>query len=93
MRKNQVGLQRDEFLGESLSRLRVAGRRPASVDPDIATLRPPELLEFITECGDKGLSLPVVLGIPDKHADPPHPLWLLRPRRKRPREPLYRRGA
>ena len=27
--KDQVGLQRDEFLGEPLSRLRIAGRRPA----------------------------------------------------------------
>ena len=41
MRKNQVGLQRDEFLGEPLSRLRIAGRRPASVDPDVAALCPP----------------------------------------------------
>ena len=43
MRKNQVGLQRDEFLGELGSRLGVVGCRPANVDLDIAALRPPEL--------------------------------------------------
>ena len=37
-------------------RLRVAGCRPASVDPDVAALRPPELLESLPECGDEGLS-------------------------------------
>ena len=54
----KVGLQRDEFLGESLHRLRVVGCRPARVDPDVAALRPPELLESLPECRDIGLSLP-----------------------------------
>src|SRR6202035_4845955 len=40
--KNEVGLQRDEFLRESLHRLHVASG-PAIVDPDVSALRPPEL--------------------------------------------------
>ena len=62
MRKNEVGLQRDEFLRESLSRLRVEGCRPASVDPDVTALRPPELLEFLLERRDPGLRFLVALG-------------------------------
>jgi hypothetical protein len=83
-RKNQVRLQRDEFLRELLSRLRVAGWRPASIDPDVAVLRPPELLEFLLECGDEGMSVvPVALGIRHQHADAPH-LVRLRARCERP---------
>src|SRR5262249_62033762 len=69
MRKNQVGLQRGEFLGESLSRLRVAGRHPACVEPDVAALRPPKLLESVTECADEGLSFPVAPGVAHQHTD------------------------
>ena len=83
--KNEVGLQRDEFLGESLSRLRVAGCRPAIVDPDVAALYPSELPKPVAERGDEGLSFRVALGIPHQHANPPHPAGLLRPRRERPR--------
>ena len=84
MRKNKVWLQRDEFLRESLSRLRVTVCRPASVDSDVVALRPPELLESLPECGDEGLSFPVALCIPHQHADPLHPVRLLRARGQRP---------
>jgi hypothetical protein len=84
MRKKEIGLQRDEFLGEPLFRLRVAGCYPSGVDPDVALLGPPELLESLTEYGDEGLSFPVALGISHERADPPHPARLLRARRKRP---------
>ena len=85
MRKNEVGLQRDEFLRESLHRLRVAAARPANVDPDVAALRPPELLESLPERRDAGLCFRVALGKRHQHADPPHPLGLLRARGERPR--------
>jgi hypothetical protein len=55
VRKNEVGLQRDKFLRELLHRLRVE-RRPAKVDPDVAPLCPPELLETLQERGDEALS-------------------------------------
>jgi hypothetical protein len=65
--------------------LRIAvGCGPPIIDPDIAALRPPELLEPLQERGDADLSFPVALGIPHHHADAPHPLGLLRARRERP---------
>ena len=79
-RENEFGLQRDEFLRESLHRPRVVGCRPASVDPDVAALRPPELLESLPERRDAGLSFRVALGIGHQHADPPHAIGLLRAR-------------
>jgi hypothetical protein len=84
MRKNKVWLQRDEFLRESLSRIRVTVCRPASVDPDVVALRPPEPLESLPECGDEGLSFTVALGKPHQHADPLHPVRLLPTRRSWP---------
>ena len=61
-RKNEIGLQCDEFFRKSLYRLHV-GRRPTGVDPEVAALCPPELLKFLPERGDEGLSLPVALGM------------------------------
>ena len=55
---------------------------PASVDPDVAALRPPELLESVPERGDEGLPLRVALGIRHQHADVPHPLQVLRALRR-----------
>src|SRR5262249_28178532 len=83
LRKNEVGPQLDDFPRESLHQLHIR-RRPASVDPDIAALRPAELLESLAERRDKGLSFRVALGICHQHVDPPHLLGLLRARRERP---------
>jgi len=47
-RNNEFVLQRDELLRESLYRLDI-GYRPTSVDPDVAALRPAELLESLPE--------------------------------------------
>jgi hypothetical protein len=84
LRKDEVGLQCDKLLREPLSRLRVVRCRPAKVDPDVAALRPPELLESLLECGEECLIFLVALGIPHQHADPPHPVGLLRARDERP---------
>src|SRR5262245_59939958 len=84
-------MQRDEFLRESLHQ-RSVGRRPARVDPDVATLRPPELLEPLAERPDAGLCFRVALGIGGQYADPSHPAGLLRARGERPRRaPCYQR--
>src|SRR5829696_4273818 len=56
LRKNEFGLQRDEFLGVSLSQLRIAWWRPAIVDPDVAILRPSQLLKPLAERCDEGSS-------------------------------------
>src|SRR5262249_41133594 len=79
------------FLREPLSRLCVVGRRPASVEPHVAVLHPPELLKSLPECGEERRSFQVVLGIAHQYADPPHALGSLsacgsRPRRGRPAE-------
>src|SRR5262249_20100535 len=76
-------LQPDEFLGMPLRRLHV--RRPATVDPDAAVVRPSEPLEFLLERGQAGLIFGIVLGSRHQHADPAHPLRLLRARGERPR--------
>jgi hypothetical protein len=62
----------------------MAGRRPARIDPDIAPLRPAELLKFLPERGDLGLPFRVALGIRHKRTNPPHSIRLLRARRERP---------
>src|SRR5262249_23094885 len=84
LRKNEIGLLHDEFLRESLHGPHV-DRRPTSFDVYVPTLRPSELLKSFPECSDKGWSFPFVLGIRHQHANPPHPLRLLRARRERPR--------
>ncbi len=83
-RKNEVGLQGDEFLGKLLYRLPIVGFRPAHVDPDAAAFLPAELPEALPERRNVGLGFRVALGISHQHADPSQQAALLRPRRKRP---------
>jgi len=85
VRKNEVGLQRDEFFRELPHQVRFSGRRPASVNPNVAALRPPELLESVPECRDIALCLRVAFGKAHQHTDPPDGVGLLRAHRKRPR--------
>src|SRR5262245_59264084 len=66
-----------------LRRLHV--RRPATVDPDAAVVRPSEPLEFLLERGQAGLIFGIVLRSRHQHADPAHPLRLLRVPGERPR--------
>src|SRR5262249_15332161 len=75
---------RDEFFRESLHQIRVGGRRPANANPNVAAIRPPELVKSVPECRDITLCLRVALGKAHQHADPPHFIGLLRPRRERP---------
>jgi hypothetical protein len=81
VRKNEVGLQRDEFFRELSHQVRFSGRRPASVNPNVATLRPPEFVKSVPERRDIALCLRIAFGKAHQHADPPHPLRLLRARR------------
>src|SRR5262249_5026704 len=59
--------------------------RKAIVNTDIAAFRPSTLLEPLPECREAGPHFRIVLGEARQHADPPHPLGLLRARRQRPR--------
>src|SRR3954454_15243542 len=90
MGKNEVGLQPNEFLRESLSRLRVSRYRPARVDPDVAGLRPSELLQSLPESRDAGLAFRIAISIRHQHADAPHTVRLLR---ACPERPSSRRAA
>src|SRR6266436_58770 len=83
MCEDHIGLQRDQFFRDYL-RLR-PGWRKASVDADIAAFRPSTLFQPLSECREASLRFRIVLGEPHQHADPPHPLALLRARRERPR--------
>jgi hypothetical protein len=83
MAKDEVRLQRHKFLRESLQQCRI-GCGPANVEPYLAAVGPPELLEFLPKRRDKGLSLRVVLGRRHQHADSPHPVSLLRACGNRP---------
>jgi hypothetical protein len=44
---------------------------------NVATLRPPELLEFLPEPRDPGLGSMIALGKAHQHTNAPHALWLL----------------
>jgi hypothetical protein len=81
--KNEVGLQRDELCRQSLPRLLVVA--PADVDAKVAAGRPARLLKGLFEYSDADLRVRIALGKRKQHADPPHPIDLLRPRRERPR--------
>src|SRR5260221_9066775 len=83
MCEDDVGLQRDQFFREYL-RLR-AGRRKASVDADITAFRPSTLFQLLPECRETSLRFRIVLGEPHEHANAPHAIRLLCPRRERPR--------
>src|SRR3977135_3238600 len=55
------------------------------LDSDIAVLRPAERSESLPKRNDAGRYFRIVLGVWMQERDAPHPLGLLRVRRKRPR--------
>src|SRR5215471_18070642 len=60
-------------------------RGPVIVRPDVACFRPTQVLQRLAERRNARLCLRIALGKAHQHADPPHPLALLRARRERPR--------
>src|SRR5262245_15985587 len=78
-------MQRDEFLRETVSRLRVGGCRRAILDSDVAAFYPSELLESVPECRDLGVPFWIGLGMRHQHTDARHTFALLRARCDRPR--------
>jgi len=59
-------------------------RDPAHIDAHVADVRPAQLLKPLPEHRNVALSCGVGFGEVNEHADAPHPLALLRARRKRP---------
>src|SRR5258708_37266633 len=78
-------MQRDEFLAPSLSRLRIKGRSPAIVEPNVAASGPAELLKPLAERAEPSLCFWIVLRNRHQDPDPPHLIGLLSVRRERPR--------
>src|SRR5262249_24708305 len=56
---------------------------PADVDSKIASVAPPQLLQYLHECDGTGHSFRVVGRQSAEHANAPNALRLLRPRRER----------
>ena len=72
------------FRGKSAIALDVA-RAPADIDPGVATLSPPQLLQPLQKRRETGLPRRIVRRDAHQYADTPHAFRLLCPRRERPR--------
>src|SRR6516165_12039596 len=59
-------------------------RSPVIVRPDVACFRPTQVLQRLAESRNARLCLRIALGKAHQHADPPHPVGLLRARREWP---------
>src|SRR5262249_54571853 len=82
--KNHVGAQPHQLLCIPPQAVRIAGG-PTKVDPDVAAVDPSKLLKSLLDDRDATLRFWIIFGEHHEHTDPPHPLALLRARRKRPR--------
>ena len=85
MGQDDVRRKRGQFRRMSAN-LGGIGRGPADVDAHVAADRPVRLLQPLQERSDAGLIFWIVRGCGQQHADPTHPLALLRARRERPRD-------
>ena len=61
------------------------GRGPARVDLHVAANAPSGLLETLQKRPDAGLKFGIVRSRGQENANAPHPVWMLRARRERPR--------
>src|SRR5262249_52560414 len=82
--KDYIWCQRHQFGGVFAGIVNIASA-PAVLDLDVVPDSPAQLLQSLQECRVAGLRLRIVRGVRHEHADAPHPLALLRPRRERPR--------
>ena len=82
--QDDVRRERDQFRRISRDRVGIAAA-PAIFDPHVAADGPAQLLQPLQERSDAGLRFGIVRGQVREHADAPHSLGLLRPRRERPR--------
>src|SRR5262249_34056793 len=73
-----------QFMRVRLHAIGIGGGKTC-VKPDVASLSPSQLKQPLLEHCYAGLDHWVVFSESDEHADPPHPIWLLRLRCERPR--------
>src|ERR1035438_6228828 len=83
MTHDDIGRQLNQLLCKSSDEVDVTAS-PAVIDPEIAALVPPELVEPLPKCRNARTCVRVVLGRRHQHANPPHSLGLLRTHRDRP---------
>jgi hypothetical protein len=82
--EDHIGLQTDQLLREYPQPVNIPGG-PANIHPQVAAFSPTQLGKSLREPGEASLSLRIVFVECQEHADPPHAVGLLRPRRERPR--------
>ena len=81
--QDDVRREREQFRRVSALALDIV-LAPAGIDPHIAAIAPTQLLQNFLERREAGLNIGIVRGA-GEHADPPHPLRLLRAHTERPR--------
>src|SRR5262249_16531732 len=82
--QNNVWRQRDQFRSIFVIVFEI-GCGKAIINPHIVAVGPAQLLQPLLECREAYLLVLIVHGRGREHADPPHPLCLLRACLKRPR--------
>src|SRR5262245_47022354 len=81
--KDEIRGRCDRFFRVNTHALNITAPK-AIIDLDIASYSPPECLQPLVQCLRAGLRFSIIRGA-HHHENPPHPLALLRARRKRPR--------
>src|SRR6516165_5821863 len=81
--QDDVGLQADQLLRERSCSIDVIAE-PSKVHSHVAAIGPTQVRKRLRERRDATLLLGIVFVAPREHADAPHAVALLRPRRERP---------
>jgi hypothetical protein len=81
---NDLWRQHDQLRHMLLNQLRIGPDKPI-FDLNVASFDPPQIAHTQPECIDSDYRFGVIFGKAKQHADPPHLLRPLRPRRERPR--------
>jgi hypothetical protein len=80
---DRIRLQRDQLPCKRLGQVGVAAC-PAIIEPDIAALNPAEFVELLPQRRNTCSRFRIILVRHHQHADPTHPVRLLRARREPP---------
>src|SRR6516165_4597029 len=83
--QDDIRRERDQFR-RVFARVFDSACGPAIISPHVAAIDPAQLLQALLERLSLGLSYRIVSGPAHDHANPPHPLRLLRACRERPRD-------
>jgi hypothetical protein len=81
--EHNVRRESEQFLGISVKAAGIA-HCPAIIDAEVAAVDPAQVAQSLLKGSDPQSRLWIIGGERHEHADVPHPLRLLRPRRERP---------